>query len=55
MSVLETRKLSVHEEMEVERRFYRLLQAGYIPEGLEDAFLAKMLQEKVLEVEQRLK
>lgn len=42
--------LSVHEEMEVERNFHRLKDQGYIPEGQEDQYLARMMAVKAIEV-----
>jgi len=44
------RKLTVHEELEVEQKFYTLLNSGYIPDGLEDVFLERMLLHKASEI-----
>lgn len=42
--------LSVHEEMEVERNFQIFVDKGYIPEGREDEYLARMMVVKAIEV-----
>lgn len=47
----DVRKLTVHEELEVEQRFYTLLNSGYIPDGLADVYLKRMLLHKASEIE----
>ena len=43
-------RLTTHQEMEVERKFTRLLESGYIPDGREEEFFRKMLLQKLREI-----
>lgn len=44
-------KLSVHEYLEVEQKFLRLKDDGYIPFGLEEQIFNRMLLQKAIEIE----
>lgn len=50
MTVIKIRALTLQEELQVEKQFMRLLNQGYIPEGMEDEYFERMMRAKLEQV-----